>query len=65
VTPNVVPAGVTIEVTFQLPAKEVRGCWMIVNAIPGDEGGFFETSDAPLAGRIWVRVDGEILWGGS
>jgi hypothetical protein len=65
VTPNVVPAETTMEVMFLLPAKNVRGCWLFVNPVPGDLGGFFETSEAPLAGRVWVRSDGEVLWGGS
>ena len=62
VTPNVVPAGTTVEVSSSFPAKGVEGCWLIVNPVPGDEGGFFETSDAPTPGKVWLRADGEIGW---
>jgi Kelch motif/Galactose oxidase, central domain len=65
VTPNLVPAGATIEVIFQLPAKNIRGCWATLNLRPGEEGGFFETSDAPMAGNFRIRPDGVELWGGS
>jgi hypothetical protein len=65
VTPNVVPATTTVEVTFLLPPKSIRGCWATLNLRPGEEGGFFETSDAPMAGNFWIRADGELLWGGS
>jgi hypothetical protein len=59
VTPNVVPAGVTEKVTFLLPPKTVKSCWIWVNPPPGGE--LFQTSDAPLAGRI-VIIPGEEGW---
>ena len=59
VTPNVVPAGVTENVTFLLPPKTVRNCWIWVNPPPG--GSLFPTSDAPMAGKI-VIIPGEEGW---
>jgi len=58
VTPNVVPAGVTREVTFLLPPKRTTDCWLWVNPAPTRGGSLFQTSDAPLAGQILIR-DGE------
>jgi hypothetical protein len=59
VTPNVVPGGVTTQVTFLLPPKSVRSCWVWVNPPPGGE--LFQTSDAPMAGKI-VIMPGEEGW---
>jgi hypothetical protein len=59
VTPTVVPAGVTTKVTFLLPPKTVKSCWLWVNPPPG--GALFQTSDAPLAGEIRI-VPGEEGW---
>ena len=61
-TPNVVPADTTVEVTFLLPAKDVRGCSLFVNPLPGDLGGLFETSEVPMAGKVWITADGQIGW---
>jgi hypothetical protein len=58
VTPNVVPAGVTEQVTFLLPAKRVTSCWIWVNPVPGQGGSLFQTSDAPMAGEF-VITEGE------
>ncbi len=52
VTPNVVPAGVTRKVTFRLPPKRVTDCWLWLNPVPGQGGSMFQTSDAPMAGKI-------------
>jgi hypothetical protein len=62
VTPNVVPAESTMEVTLLLPAKDVRGCSLFVNSRPGDPGGLFETSEAPKAGKVWITADGQVGW---
>jgi hypothetical protein len=62
VTPNVVPAETTMEVSFLLPAKNVRGCALLVIPVPGDLGGLFETSEAPKAGKVWITADGQIGW---
>jgi hypothetical protein len=65
VTPNVVPAGVTEQVTFLLPPKSVTSCWIWVNPVPGEGGSFFQTSDAPLKGEFLVTADGQTMWGGQ
>jgi len=62
VTPNVVAAETTMELSFLLPAKNVRGCSLLVNSVPGDLGGLFETSEAPMAGKVWITADGQIGW---
>lgn len=55
VTPNVVPPGVTEKVTFQLPPKRVKNCWIWVNPVPGQGGSMFQSSDAPLAGKFVIQ----------
>ena len=62
VTPNVVPAETTMEVSFLLPAKNVRGCALLVNPVPGDLNGLFETFEVPMAGNVWIKADGQIGW---
>jgi hypothetical protein len=62
VTPNVVPAGVTMKVTFQLPAKRVTSCWIWLNPVPGEGGSMFQTSDAPMPGKFWIKADGQGGW---
>jgi len=62
VTPNVVPAGVTGQVTFMLPPRSESGCWIWVNPVPGQGGSLFETSDAPLAGEIFIQQGGQGGW---
>jgi hypothetical protein len=52
VTPNVVPAGVTQKVTFLLPPKRVTDCWLMLDPVPGLGGSMFQTSDAPMTGKI-------------
>ena len=49
VTPNVVPAGALVEVTFLLPAKGVEGWSIFVNPAP-NTGGLIGWADVPLAG---------------
>ena len=63
VTPNVVPAGVTVKVTFLLPPKSVTSCWIWVNPVPGEGGSFFQTSDAPLKGGFPIDEGGQAMWG--
>ena len=65
VTPNVVPAGVTQKVTFLLPPKTVKSCWIWVNPVPGQGGSLFQTSDAPLAGEFHIQEGGQASWGGG
>jgi hypothetical protein len=62
VTPNVVPGGVTEQVTFMLPRKNVKGCWIWLNPVPGQGGSLFETSDAPIAGQIFIQEGGQGGW---
>jgi hypothetical protein len=62
VTPNLVPGGVTEQVTFMLPPKNVKGCWIWLNPAPGQGGSLFETSDAPLAGEIFIQEGGQGGW---
>jgi hypothetical protein len=62
VTPNFVPASVTEKVTFLLPPKTVKSCWIWVNPPPGGE--LFQTSDAPLAGEIFIQAGGPVGWMG-
>jgi hypothetical protein len=64
VTPNVVPPGATVEVTFLLPPKRVKTCWIWVNPAPGGGGSLFQTSDAPLAGEIFIMANGQGGWAG-
>ena len=61
VTPNVVPAGATVEVTFRLPAKGVEGWWIFVNPGP-DNGALLAGTDVPRAGEIRITADGQVGW---
>jgi hypothetical protein len=61
VSPNVVPAGVTAEVTFRLPAKGVEGWWIFVNPGP-DNGALLAGTDVPRAGEIRITADGQVGW---
>jgi hypothetical protein len=59
VTPNVVPANTTENVTFQLPPKS-QECWIFINPRPGEDfsGPAWETSDKPMPGHFEL-TDGE------
>ena len=61
VTPNVVPADTTVEVTFLLPAAGTDGWWIFVNARPGS-GALLGSNDVPLEGQIVIREDGQHGW---
>ncbi len=61
VTPNVVPAGATRDVTFALPAKDSTGWAVFVNPGP-DMGPLLMWTDVPLAGEIRIRADGQLGW---
>ncbi len=65
VTPNVVPAGVTMKVTFQLPTKSVTSCWIWLNPVPGEGGSMFQTSDAPMPGNFVITAHGQVAWLGQ
>jgi hypothetical protein len=62
VLPSVVPPGATVKVTFLLPPKGVKTCWIWVNPVPGGGGSLFQTSDAPLKGEIFIMADGQGGW---
>jgi hypothetical protein len=59
-TPNVVPAGATVRVTFLFPADEDG--WIEVNQRPGDGGGLVNAAQIGIPGKIWIREDGEVGW---
>jgi Kelch motif protein len=61
VTPNVVPPGATVKVTFLLPANGVDGWSIFVNAGP-DNGALLAGADVPLAGEIRITADGQVGW---
>ncbi len=58
-TPNVVPAGATVRVTFRFPAD---GGWIFVNPRPGDGGGLVNEDQIGIPGKILIREDGEGGW---
>jgi hypothetical protein len=60
-TPNVVPAGATVKVTFLLPAKGVKGWWIFVNPGP-DTGALLGWDQVPLAGKVVIMADGQPGW---
>ena len=64
VTPNVVPPHATMNVTFLLPPKRVKTCWIWVNPAPGEGGSFFQTSDAPMKGEFLIQEGGQPGWSG-
>ena len=60
-TPNVVPPGATLNVTFRLLAKAVTGWWIFVNPGP-DSGPLLGWTEVPLAGEIRITEFGQIGW---
>jgi Galactose oxidase, central domain len=61
VTPNVVPPDANVLVTFLLPPKRVKTCWIWVNP-SGGGGSFFQTSDAPMKGEFLIQEGGQPGW---
>ncbi len=59
-TPNVVPAGTTVQVTFLFPADDDG--WIHVNPRPGDGGGLVNADQIGIPGKILIREDGEGGW---
>ena len=59
-TPNVVPAGATVQVTFLFPADEDG--WIDVNRRPGQGGGLVNADQIGIPGKILIREDGEVGW---
>ena len=60
-TPNVVPAGATVKVTFRFAAKGDHG-WIFVNPRPGDEGGLVGAGDIGIPGKILIGAEGQVGW---
>jgi hypothetical protein len=59
-TPNVVPAGTTVQVTFLFPADDDG--WIHVNPRPGGGGGLVNADQIGIPGKILIREDGEAGW---
>jgi hypothetical protein len=59
-TPNVVPAGATVKVTFLFPADDDG--WIHVNPRPGDGGGLVNADQIGIPGKILVRAEGDAGW---
>jgi len=60
-TPNVVPAGATVEVTFLFPANEDG--WITVNPRAGEGlGGLVNADQIGIPGKIWIPAEGEGGW---
>lgn len=59
-TPNVVPAGATVEVTFLFPA--IEDGWIYVNPRPGEGGGLVSAADIGIPGKILITADGRAGW---
>lgn len=55
-TPNVVPAGSTVEVTFLFPA--IDDGWIYVNPRPGEGGGLVSSDDIGIPGKIVIGLLG-------
>jgi hypothetical protein len=58
-TPNLIPAGTTVEVTFLFPAD---GGWIYVNPRPGEGGALVNAADIGIPGKIWIRPEGDAGW---
>ena len=62
-TPNVVPAGASVKVTFLFPAKGDGG-WITVNPRLGDgaDTAFIGADDIGMPGKIYISPEGEWGW---
>lgn len=62
-TPNVVPAGATVKVTFLFAAKGEAG-WITVNPRLGDgaDSGFIGADDIGMPGKIYIGPEGDWGW---
>jgi len=58
-TPNVVPAGATVKVTFLFPAD---GGWIYVNPRPGEGGSLVNADQIGIPGKILITADGQVGW---
>jgi hypothetical protein len=53
-TPNVVPAGSTVEVTFLFPA--IEDGWIYIDPRPGEGGGLVSSEDIGIPGKIVIGL---------
>jgi hypothetical protein len=64
-TPNVVPAGATVKVTFLFPADSVPDDgWIYVNPRPGEGGSLVGAADIGIPGKIVIGAEGQVGWVG-
>jgi hypothetical protein len=62
-SPNVVPAGATVKVTFFFPVNGGRADgWICVDLRPGDEAGLVEAADIGIPGKILITAEGQTGW---
>jgi hypothetical protein len=62
-TPNVVPAGATVKVTFLFPADSVpNDGWICVNPAPGEEATLVGAADIGIPGKIVIGAEGQVGW---
>jgi hypothetical protein len=61
-TPNVVPAGATVKVTFRFPANGGPDGWIYVNPRPGEGGSFFRAADIGTPGKFVITPEGDAGW---
>ena len=59
-TPNVVPAGATVKVTFLFPANDDG--WIYVNPRPGEGGSLVNADQIGIPGKILIGAEGEGGW---
>jgi hypothetical protein len=63
-SPNVVPAGTTLKVTFLFPVTGGRADgWICVDRRPGDDGGLLSAADQiGTPGKIVINAHGQVGW---
>jgi hypothetical protein len=59
-TPNVVPAGTTIEVSLLFPADDDG--WIYVNPRPGEGGSLVNADQIGIPGKIVITEEGQVGW---
>jgi hypothetical protein len=60
-TPNVVPAGATMRVTFLFPRQ---GGWIDANLRPGEGGGLLTPDQIGIPGKMVITAEGDTHWVG-
>ena len=65
-TPNVVPAGTSMKVTFLFPAEGPDDGWITVNPRFGEgaDVGSVGADNIGMPGKIWIRAEGDSGWVG-